>query len=463
MTPGSGSSMSYGYDADGNLTTTPTGATATYDHESELASTAQGGTTTSYTYDADGQRLAATRNSAAIATGTWNGANELTAYANTTADMSSADYDGDGLRTSSTTIPAAGGSAATENFTWDPANSSLLMDSANAYIYGTGEAPAEQVNLSTGKISYLAADALGSVRGVVSSAGSLTASTSYDAWGNPQTTGGLTSYTPFGYAGGYTDPTGLIYLINRYYDPATGQFQSADPEADQTGTPYSYTGDNPVNDTDSTGLYPAGWIVALTTAFPPWRREEQFEAWAGTFMGVPSISTRQYRIDTDFPQVEYRIVDILVAKHWLNELKIGKQSADKGNKQQAGKDVNLINTHGHGFCHPQGGLACEPIPSINGANWWFGAKDGQKCQDNNTLACPSAKMIDLLLDGPDNGNPPYVNIILVYSVKGRKQRERDREYSKNKRIIRRMLSSNSCPTKLGKYAPTWPIQFNCDD
>jgi RHS repeat-associated protein len=34
-------------------------------------------------------------------------------------------------------------------------------------------------------------------------------------------------YHPFGFAGGYTDPTDLIYLIHRYYDPSTGQFISA--------------------------------------------------------------------------------------------------------------------------------------------------------------------------------------------------------------------------------------------
>lgn len=41
------------------------------------------------------------------------------------------------------------------------------------------------------------------------------------------TPGGLTATTPFGFAGGYTDPTDLIYLIHRYYDPSTGQFISA--------------------------------------------------------------------------------------------------------------------------------------------------------------------------------------------------------------------------------------------
>jgi len=80
------------------------------------------------------------------------------------------------------------------------------------------------------------------------------------AWGyfwpspNPETTGGLTSYTPFGFAGAYTDPTGLLYLINRYYDPTTGQFISVDPDLAQTQAPYAYADGNPVTGTDPAGL-----------------------------------------------------------------------------------------------------------------------------------------------------------------------------------------------------------------
>ena len=70
------------------------------------------------------------------------------------------------------------------------------MDSGNAYIYTGGVAPAEQVNLATGSIMYLVTDSLGSVGGVVNSSGTLTATTSYDAWGNPETTGGLSLSTP---------------------------------------------------------------------------------------------------------------------------------------------------------------------------------------------------------------------------------------------------------------------------
>jgi RHS repeat-associated protein len=165
--------------------------------------------------------------------------------------MAAASYNGDGLRASSTITPS-GGTAVTQDYLWN--GDSLLMDSANAYIYTSRTAPAEQVNLATGAITYLVTDSLGSVRGTVNTAGALTGSTSYDAWGNPRTSGGLTATTPFGYAGSYTDPDGLIYLVNRYYDPATGQFTSIDPEVRQTLQPYAYTTGDPVTETDPTGL-----------------------------------------------------------------------------------------------------------------------------------------------------------------------------------------------------------------
>jgi RHS repeat-associated protein len=60
---------------------------------------------------------------------------------------------------------------------------------------------------------------------------------------------------PFGYAGGDTDPTCLIYLINRYYDPTTGQFTSLDPAVDSTLQPYAYAAGDPIINTDPTGEY----------------------------------------------------------------------------------------------------------------------------------------------------------------------------------------------------------------
>jgi len=248
----------------GNLTTLPPGAAGTYDKAGELTSSVLSGTTTGYTYNADGQRLNATQGPTTLASATWNGAEEPTSYSDGAASMTAASYDGNGLRASATT----GGT--TQGYTWDTQTGNaqaanpgappqggvpqLLMDSGNAYIYTSGTAPAEQVNLSTGAITYLVTDTLGSVRGTVNSSGTLTGTASYDAWGNPETSGGLTATTPFGYAGGYTDPTGLTYSINRYYDPGTGQFISVDPDLIQTQAAYAYAGDNPITGTDPTGL-----------------------------------------------------------------------------------------------------------------------------------------------------------------------------------------------------------------
>jgi RHS repeat-associated protein len=277
MAPGTSGALSYGEDASANLTTLPTGATGTYDDGSELTSSSLSGTTTDYSYDASGNRTGESVSGTATVATTFNGASQLTSYSNAAADMTSATYDGDGLRTSAATTPTGGGST-TENFVWDVTSSvpAPLMDSDNAYIFGPSGTPFEQVDLSTGTITYLVSDGLGSVRGTVSSAGTLTASTSYDAWGNPETTGGVTAETPIGFAGGYTDPTGLLYLVNRYYDPATGQFVNVDPDVNVTGEPYSYTRDDPTNAVDSNGLDCGIFSFACAT----------YDASAGAVKGV---------------------------------------------------------------------------------------------------------------------------------------------------------------------------------
>ena len=167
-------------------------------------------------------------------------------------------YNANGLRMSQT---SPGGT--TEQFTWNTLSSvpQLLMDGSNAYIYGPqgtalGTAPVEQISLSApnsqSSVTYLVSDPQG-VRLTFNSTGTITADASYDAYGNV-TSGGLSNVTPFGYAGGYTDPTGLIYLVNRYYDPSTGQFLSVDPLVSITDQPYQYVGGDPVNFTDPLGL-----------------------------------------------------------------------------------------------------------------------------------------------------------------------------------------------------------------
>ena len=67
-----------------------------------------------------------------------------------------------------------------------------------------------------------------------------------------------TKVTPFGFQGSYSDSTGLVYLINRYYDPVTDEFLSIDPDVADTGQPYVFADDNPLNSADPQGLCGSG-------------------------------------------------------------------------------------------------------------------------------------------------------------------------------------------------------------
>lgn len=178
-------------------------------------------------------------------------------------------YDGDGLQASTT----VGG--ATTPFTWDESASTpvLLSDGTNTYIYGPGNLPVEEITPSG--TYYYHHDQLGSSRVLTDSNGNVVATYTYDPYGNTTATTG-TANNPLKFAGAYTDSvTGLLYLVNRYYDPATGQFLNVDPLANLTQQPYQYGDDNPLNATDPNGLVStatpgdgAGCPILASTAIP---------------------------------------------------------------------------------------------------------------------------------------------------------------------------------------------------
>jgi RHS repeat-associated protein len=257
---------------------------------------------TTYTWDASGQR-AQTVATAATMTYGWNEAmNWLTCVnlSGTTCSTSSPTsttsvytYNADGLRATATV-----GSGSTANFTWDPTTQipRNLSDGTWDYLYLPGSnVPVEQVTAtgSSPAADLLLTDANSNVRGIVqltsgTHQNQLVNYTDYDAYGNPITqsggsteVGGLTAThtglnsnyvttTAFGFGGGYTDPTGLVYLLTRYYDPATAQFMSIDPLLAETQQPYEYAGDNPVNMVDLSGqaFSPSGCTVRVDNAHP---------------------------------------------------------------------------------------------------------------------------------------------------------------------------------------------------
>ncbi len=155
---------------------------------------------------------------------------------------------------------------------------------ANFYVYGSSHMSIEQIS-SGGTVTYLHHDQAGSTRLLTGSTGTVTGKCTYGAYGTPTCEGSST--TPLGFDGQYTNSdTGLIYLRAREYDPATAQFLSVDPFRAVSGEPYSYAGDNPLNESDPTGLLfglpsleevgegIAGWGDTITFGATNWVREE---------------------------------------------------------------------------------------------------------------------------------------------------------------------------------------------
>jgi RHS repeat-associated protein len=133
----------------------------------------------------------------------------------------------------------------------------LLSDATNSYIYGPGGLPVEQINNTTGTVTYLHHDQAGSTRLITGSTGKTEATFTYGPYGEATGSTG-TATTPLGYDGEYTSSdTGLVYMRARVYDSATAQFLSIDPLEKLTRAPYNFAEDNPLNESDPTGLL--GW------------------------------------------------------------------------------------------------------------------------------------------------------------------------------------------------------------
>jgi RHS repeat-associated protein len=160
-------------------------------------------------------------------------------------------YFADGLRASATVDDV------TASFVWatHATVSSLLADDTHRYVYGATGAPIAQI-ADDGVVSYLHGDMTGSIRTVTDRAGTVVAASDYSAYGVESPSGdvAVSQVTAFGYAGEYTDSTGLIYLRARYYDPGTAQFLSIDALVDLTQMPYGYTYGNPLQLVDPLGL-----------------------------------------------------------------------------------------------------------------------------------------------------------------------------------------------------------------
>jgi RHS repeat-associated protein len=235
--------------SDGDNLTALNGTTLAYDNAGQLVSaTPATGPTTTFAYNDRGDQTSVTTGTAITAM-VYDAADNMTTYTPASGPATSYTYDGTGLRST-----AATGSMTT-TYTYDitAGISRLLTDGTTDYVYGLGGSPIEQV--SSAGTQYLLQDQLGSTRVITDGSGTVTGTYSYDAWGN-QTAHTGTASSDVRWAGALLDATGLYYLINRYYDPNTGNFTTVDPLVGATAQAYQYADGNPISETDASGLWP---------------------------------------------------------------------------------------------------------------------------------------------------------------------------------------------------------------
>ncbi|MEZ0112493.1 RHS repeat-associated protein [Catenulispora sp. EB89] len=118
---------------------------------------------------------------------------------------------------------------------------------------------------AAGQLTWYHPDVLGDVTLLTDATGAASARVRLDPWGN-KIAG--TAAPGTGFLGQPADPTGLVCLGHRWYDPRTGRFISPDPLAGGLYTlgawnPYSYGMNNPVLMCDPSGLTSIWAIIAI--------------------------------------------------------------------------------------------------------------------------------------------------------------------------------------------------------
>jgi len=141
--------------------------------------------------------------------------------------------------------------------------------SSSGVVYYVREPGGELVaSLRGGSVYYYHFDGLGSTRGITDSAGNVTDTYSYDAWGNVTSHNGSTSQPyqfvgQLGYYTHYQEPEfGLMQLGVRFYDPAVGRFTQRDPILSADESNYLYVSAKPLVLTDPTGAF--SWPTTCT-------------------------------------------------------------------------------------------------------------------------------------------------------------------------------------------------------
>ncbi|MBN2501972.1 MAG: hypothetical protein JXB38_14415 [Anaerolineales bacterium] len=132
----------------------------------------------------------------------------------------------------------------------------VLDGGTNVYLYGSGRIAEEALD----EWDYYLTDALGSVRQLTDASGDVTYAEVYTPFGEVLSSAGV-GESSYGFAGEWTDATGMQYLRARYYAPYLNQFIQPDTIVPDSRIPsdwnkYTYVRNNPINFTDPSGQTP---------------------------------------------------------------------------------------------------------------------------------------------------------------------------------------------------------------
>ncbi len=209
--------VDYLWDDNGNLLSDGT-STYSYDPANRLRTVDQGGTSYTFLYDGLGNRVA-----------------------QIVSDGNSFDY----------TLDLAAGLT------------QVLTDGTNTYLYGLARIVEEQPD----GWQYHLGDALGSVRELTDSTGTVDLAQSFEPFGRVVSSFGSAS-TAYSFTGEQLDGTGLLYLRARYLSTGDARFVQPDPWGGDPLRPgtlsaYAYSLNNPMFWSDPSGECPICLLVLL--------------------------------------------------------------------------------------------------------------------------------------------------------------------------------------------------------
>jgi RHS repeat-associated protein len=244
----------YGYDLASNRTSelvATTTTTSTPNNVNEITSQS-GGVNRTLTYDLDGSITS----DGGTRTFEWDGANRLVAI-NYTGFTTRSEFSYDGLSRVVKIVEKTGNTInSTRKFVWCGQAKCEFRDATDAVT---------QRNYSQGQYVgttayFYTRDHLGSIREMFTGGGTVVARYDYDPYGRSTTVLGTTP-TDFNFTGLYRhSKSNLDLAVYRAYDPDLGRWLSRDPIGETGGMNlYGYTGNNPVNFTDPSGLAPGDW------------------------------------------------------------------------------------------------------------------------------------------------------------------------------------------------------------